>query len=49
VFVDAIRSRDAAFIQRTIDRIMAHSAQELIAAMQDPRRGTTGYATPPGP
>jgi DNA-binding GntR family transcriptional regulator len=49
VFVDAIRSRDGAFIQRTIDRIMAHSAQELIAAMQDPRRGTTGYATPPGP
>jgi DNA-binding GntR family transcriptional regulator len=49
VFVDAIRSRDAAFIQRTIDRVMAHSAMQLIAAMQDPQRGTTGYATPPGP
>ncbi|GEL21965.1 GntR family transcriptional regulator [Pseudonocardia sulfidoxydans NBRC 16205] len=44
VFVDAIRSRDPAFIQRTIDRVMAHSAAQLLAALEDPARHTTGFA-----
>jgi DNA-binding GntR family transcriptional regulator len=48
-FVDAIRSRDAPLIHRTIDCVMAHSATQLIAAMQDPGRGTTSYAEAPAP
>lgn len=47
VFVDAIRSRDPGSIQATFDRIMSHSAAQLVAAMRDPRRGTTGYSDAP--
>jgi DNA-binding GntR family transcriptional regulator len=47
VFVDAIRSRDPAFIQRTVDRVMAHSATQLLAALGDPGRSTAGFADAP--
>ncbi|MGP4091049.1 GntR family transcriptional regulator [Streptomyces sp. KR55] len=44
VIVDAIRSRDAGLIQRTIDRLMAHSAGQLLGSLKNPGLGTTSFA-----
>lgn len=44
VIVDAIRSRDPALIQRTIDRLMAHSAEQLLSSLANPGRATTSFA-----